>query len=470
MPRPRTAPPGRGKVLGRRPAVASLVGGSALPLRFEDLGDLAGLRIEEGVAHLAPAAELLDVEELGRRREVLLVQQSVEHRPVARRREQLLGLLRVEEVHERLRRLGVLALADHCGRVLDQDRLVRKDVVEVRATLLREDRLVLVADQDVALAARERVERVARALVEDGNVIEQRRDELLRLFRRLAALELRAVGGHHVPARSAGREGVGRDDLDTGLDQVVPGLDVLRIALADHERHDGVADHALMLVLVPALLDEARVDELRHVGLQRELDDVGRQAALHGTGLVAGTAVGLLERDALTRRRLVERRDDLLVRLLGGRVSDQRQALATATATAAGAVRRAAAAGDHGDHGRDQRDGKTLGAKSPHEPFLLDRVGGLRYAARLAAPRSRWWRMPYCPTLLVLHRTGLWLLMGASSVAGVAYMLRAELQGARDEPWPRRLGRLLSAALDGIGLGLCAAALIIGLGAVIARL
>jgi len=78
--------------------------------------------------------------------------------------------------------------------------------------------------------------------------------------------------------------------------------------------------------------------------------------------------------------------------------------------------------------------------------------------------------MPYCPTLLVLHRTGLWLLMGASSVAGVAYMLRAELQGARDEPWPRRLGRLLSAALDGIGLGLCAAALIIGLGAVIARL
>ena len=39
-------------------AAAALVGGSALPLRLEDLGHDAALRIEELVVDLAPAAEL----------------------------------------------------------------------------------------------------------------------------------------------------------------------------------------------------------------------------------------------------------------------------------------------------------------------------------------------------------------------------------------------------------------------------
>ena len=55
---------------------------------------------------------------------------------------------------------------------------------------------------------------------------------------------------------------------------------------------------------------------LLHVGLEREVDDVGLLAADHGAGLVAGGAVGLLERDVLAVGGLVEVGDDLLVGLL----------------------------------------------------------------------------------------------------------------------------------------------------------
>jgi len=68
------------------------------------------------------------------------------------------------------------------------------------------------------------------------------------------------------------------------------------------------------------------------------------------------------------------------------------------------------------------------------------------------------------------HRTGVWLLMGACAIAGAAYMLRTELRSAHPEPRFRRLGRSLSAILDGIGLGLCLALLIFALGAIIDRL
>ena len=56
-------------------------------------------------------------------------------------------------------------------RVLDQDRLVGDDVVDVLALLLGGDRLVLVGEQDVALAADEGLQRLAGALVLDGDVL-----------------------------------------------------------------------------------------------------------------------------------------------------------------------------------------------------------------------------------------------------------------------------------------------------------
>src|SRR5215210_4045217 len=163
MPRPRTSP-GIGSALGPRltgaaggaAAIAVLSALSALPLRLEDLRHDALLGVEEVRVHLVPASELGDLEQIGRLLELVRSRGALHHRAVALADEDLLGLVGVEEVHERLRELLVLRLARGGHRVLDQERLVGHDVVDVLALLLREDSLVLVAEQDVALAARER--------------------------------------------------------------------------------------------------------------------------------------------------------------------------------------------------------------------------------------------------------------------------------------------------------------------------
>src|SRR4051794_3152246 len=174
IPRPRTSPR-IGSAFGGGTAAASLAGGSALPLGVEDVRDDARLRIEELVVHGAPAPELRDLEQLRRLREVdpRRGRDTVDHRPVALAREDLLSRGRVEEVDERLGLVEVLRLGDGRDRVLDQQGLVRHDVVDVLALLLREDRLVLVREQHVALTADERLERLARGLVEHGDVVEQ---------------------------------------------------------------------------------------------------------------------------------------------------------------------------------------------------------------------------------------------------------------------------------------------------------
>ena len=124
-------------------------------------------RSKNCLLHLGPAAEVVDREELragvGNSNSPATV---LVHRPVAGLAEDALRLLRADVVEEGgglLRRV-----LRHRDRVLDQDRLVRDDVVEVLALLLGEDRLVLVGEQDVALAAGEGLERLARALVLDG--------------------------------------------------------------------------------------------------------------------------------------------------------------------------------------------------------------------------------------------------------------------------------------------------------------
>src|SRR3954452_3909158 len=366
-PRPSAAPPrsgtarGRGVLLGdgRGPAVSSLGGGDTKVLL--DAGHDALVLVEELVGHRVPASELLDREELLGRGELVRARRALHHRPVALRREDPLRLGRVQVLHERLRLVArVLGRGD---RVLDQDRLVRDRVVDVLACLLRRDRLVLVRNQHVALAAGEGREGVARALVLHRDVLEQRLQVVDGLGLRLALLELGAVRGHDVPACAAARERVRRDHLDARLREVVPGLDVLGVALAGDEDDHGVRDHALVLVLVPALVDEAAVDEPRHVRLERELDHVGGQATVDRTALVAGRAVGLAEADALAVGRLVERRDQRPVGLLRRRVGDEVDLVAAARAAAAGA----AAAGHGGGYGRGERgDGYE-----PHEHGLL---------------------------------------------------------------------------------------------------
>ena len=58
----------------------------------------------------------------------------------------------------------------------------------------------------------------------------------------------------------------------------------------------------------PVRRDEPGLDQARHVGRERERDDVGGQAGLDRAALVARGAEGLGERHALARRGLAERR------------------------------------------------------------------------------------------------------------------------------------------------------------------
>src|SRR4051794_15876416 len=157
-PRPSAAPPGRPRAnaraggCGSGPAVSSLAGADTEALL--DSGHDARVLVEELVGHRVPAAELLDVELRLRLLELVRARRRLHDRPVALRREDALRLRRVQVLHERLRALGRI-LRDR-DRVLDQDRLGRDHVVHVLAGLLRRDRLVLVRDQHVALAAGER--------------------------------------------------------------------------------------------------------------------------------------------------------------------------------------------------------------------------------------------------------------------------------------------------------------------------
>src|SRR4051812_26593032 len=177
-PRPSAAPPGGETARGREGTAAALAAGADTEALL-DSGDDALVLVEELVRHDAPAAELLDREQLLRLRVLAGVDQARVHRAVALLREDLLGRLGPEVVHELL---GVAArVLGHGDRVLDQDRLVGDHVVELLALLLRRDRLVLVADHHVALAAGERLKRVTRRLVLHRHVLEQ----LLQVGRRL---------------------------------------------------------------------------------------------------------------------------------------------------------------------------------------------------------------------------------------------------------------------------------------------
>src|SRR5919206_643157 len=147
--------------------------GSGDPRGLLDLGDRPLVRVEELVVDLRPAAEVADREEALRGRELRLVlgEDALVDGPVAPVGERLLRGCRQREVEERLGLLRVARLRDGRDRVLDQDRLIGDDVVDLLALLLRGDRLVLVGDEDVAGARGEVVERLAARLVLDDDVL-----------------------------------------------------------------------------------------------------------------------------------------------------------------------------------------------------------------------------------------------------------------------------------------------------------
>src|SRR5215208_1793726 len=234
-------------------ATAALASGAsdlALDRRHDPLA-----RIEELRLHLLPAAERPDREQIRPRRELELAGDALHDGPVARLREDPLRRGGVEEVAERpCRRRGALR-----GRewVLDQDRRLRDHVLHRLVLLPGEDRLVLVGQENVALAGEERVQCLPRALVLDADVVEELRQLRPRALRRPCLLQIRAVGGHHVPARAAGGERVGRDHVDALLQEVVPRLDVLRVPVAQDEDDDRARDEAVVPVRVPVARDDA---------------------------------------------------------------------------------------------------------------------------------------------------------------------------------------------------------------------
>src|SRR3954451_11880645 len=152
-PRPKRRPPaGDGTArVPPPPALSWLLGGGDTESLL-DLSDDAVVRVEELRHDRVPATELRDVEQPGRLREVHRGVRS-DDRPITVVREDLLGRVGVEEVDEGLRLLRVLGVLRHRDRVLDQDRVVGHGVVEVLVVLLGEDRVVLVGQQSVTLAA-----------------------------------------------------------------------------------------------------------------------------------------------------------------------------------------------------------------------------------------------------------------------------------------------------------------------------
>ena len=237
-----------------------------------------------------------DGEETRRRGVVELREHLRQDRPVALLAEDALRLGRAQEVDEGLGLLRIGRLGDDGDGVLDEDRLIRDDVLELFALLLGGDGLVLIGDQHVAFAAGEGGQRLARALVQHRNVSEELAQVLDGLFLGLALLELGAVGGHDVPAGAAGGERVRGDDLDALLEQIVPGGDLLRVVRTDGEDDDGVGHHAVVLVGIPVLGDKTRFDEAGDVRLEGEGNDIGRQTALDGAALLAGGRERGLER------------------------------------------------------------------------------------------------------------------------------------------------------------------------------
>src|SRR3954464_8219006 len=104
------AAPGVGTALDTAGGAAGgwSAGLSALPLVLEDLRHDALLGVEEFGVDLVPAAELRDVEQVLRRRELVRAGGVLDDRAVALAHEDLLRGGRVQEVHEALGQLLVL--------------------------------------------------------------------------------------------------------------------------------------------------------------------------------------------------------------------------------------------------------------------------------------------------------------------------------------------------------------------------
>ena len=213
---------------GSRPARAplrrsALLGGADAKVLLDGRPSRCRRRSKKASLTCAQPPRSSIVKRLGRRGELVRAGDAVDDRPVAlgRRRSPAPPACRGSRRTPWPASEDAASLVTASGfsmRIVS----VRDDVVDVLAGLLRGDRLVLVGEQHVALAADERLQRLARALVLHRHVVEEVLEVGLGLVLGLALLQLRAVGGHDVPLGAAGGERVRLDDLDAGLGQVGP--------------------------------------------------------------------------------------------------------------------------------------------------------------------------------------------------------------------------------------------------------
>jgi hypothetical protein len=70
---------------------------------------------------------------------------------------------------------------------------------------------------------------------------------------------------------------------------------------------------------------------------------------------------------------------------------------------------------------------------------------------------------------MVVDRTALWILMGLCSVAGVVVMVQTKLRTAPPQGRLRRVGTVVSATLDGVGIGLTVALIMLLTAAAVVR-
>src|SRR5262245_46012420 len=184
-------PPSTSATRGARAAAGVRRAAASTAKARLDLRHQAGVRVEELLLHLRPAAQIVDGEELRPHREAEALGRTPDYRAITALREELLRGRRVEVPEKRLRVRLVLAFGRDCDRVVDPDRRLRDVEVHGQAGVLCEQRFVLVGQERIALAVEKRVQRVARRLVLHWDVVEERVEVLLRLLRRLAELELR---------------------------------------------------------------------------------------------------------------------------------------------------------------------------------------------------------------------------------------------------------------------------------------
>ncbi|CPZ58032.1 Uncharacterised protein [Mycobacteroides abscessus] len=186
-------------------------------------------------------------------------------------------------------------------------------------------------------------------------------DEIQSGLRVLAAFALRGIRSQQVPLGRTGTQRAGADDLEAGLQQIVPVLDVLRVALAHNQSHHRPKRDTAECVLIPVRGNLLGLDQPGDIRLHREVHDVGGLAALDPTGLVAGGTVGLGDLDALTGLCGVEGRNDLAEARLGNRIGHQgERGVGISASTPAGNIARPTLACG------GQRDGDDEGTHAEH--------------------------------------------------------------------------------------------------------